>query len=420
MIKKYNLEDIKSTVINKLKALDGDLIITEKSESELEIKSSKEKGMSMIMTLGNILTQINSGDDPTEVIDHRMKLTKEFLNRMKTMDDIKKWSFVKDKLIFVPMSKQYCEDVDKATEEKTKDKKGGPAKLYYKGFIQDIVLVGAMDFPGYFQYLTKDFFEDWKKTDDEIDEQIGKNMQKYETEYRVVGKQGIFTILTKGGEGILSTFLIKPRRLREIADEHGFKGKEVVGTIPFRDVIMFTEHNVENAMKLWTGSTAMIEDGARPYPVSSKPFMIDKEGVISQFKSDKLPGEGIMIGINPETKRVHTLALGKTNRDETLPDIDGMEEMLMKDGRIQKSLSVMLGATQGIPSKKFAEMVLGFVKDKEKAMYFIEKLIRDEWITTKRDETGVKIYPSPKTIKMMLNGKRGFDDSYDNEYSGGE
>jgi len=415
MIKEHTLEEIKSAVINKLKALDGDLIITEKSESELEIKSSKEKDMGMIMALDNILTQINSGDDLTEIIDNRIKLTKEFLKTMKTMDDIKKWSFVKDKLICVPMSKRYCEGIDKNTEEKLKYKKGKPgiSKLYYKGFIQDIVLAGAIDFPGYFQYLTRDFFQDWKKTDDEIDEQIGKNMQKYEIEYQVIEKNGIFTILPKGGDGILSTLLIKPRKLREIADEQGLKGKEIVGTVPFRDIIMFTEHSIDNAMKLWAGSGAMIQDEVKPYSISSKPFMMDKDGVISQFKSDDLPGDGIMIGIDPETKHIQTLAMGKRDSDVTLPSPEEMEEIIMNDSHMQKSIAMLLGVTTGIPSKKFAEMIMNFIKDKDKSMEFIEHLIRGQWIITKRNDEGVMIYPAPKTIKLMLDKKIGGERKWD-------
>ena len=184
------------------------------------------------------------------------------------------------------------------------------------------------------------------------------------------------------------------------------EGKELVGILPFRDLIILQEHNVNNAMKLWTTGVNMIHDEIRPYPVSPKPFMIDNDGVVNQFKSDDLPVEGVAVAVNSKTGQIETLSLSKKESDINLPNQEILEELLVKDKRMQEVLSVMVGATQGTPAEEFAKELLNWTKDKELSKKMIELMVQNDWIKMKRTDEGIKIFPAPKTLKLLLNRRR--------------
>ena len=399
-VQKYTLEDVKEAMIKKIKELDESLTIEDKGNI-LEVKKEKDK-LSMGIGLENILQQLNLGENPEMIYDTRMEIVKNFLNQEKIIKDMETWSFVKDKIIFVPTQKDYCMRLAKGSGMIKKPVKENP--VFSKGFIQDIVLAGAIDYPGYFAYMMKDLIKKWGKTEGEIEEQISKNLQKYETKYRAVKENDKILVLGLGG--ILSTFLLKPKKLREIANENGMEGKELVGILPFRDLIILQEHNVNNAMKLWTTGVNMIHDEIRPYPVSPKPFMIDNDGVVNQFKSDDLPLEGVAVAVNSKTGQIETLSLSKKESDINLPSQEILEELLVKDKRMQEVLSVMVGATRGVPAEEFAKSVLKWAKDKELSKKMIELMVVGDWIKMKRVNDELLVFPAPKTLKLLLSKGR--------------
>ena len=83
-VQKYTLEDVKETMIKKIKELDESLTIEDKGNI-LEVKKEKDK-LSMGIGLENILQQLNLGENPEMIYDTRMEIVKNFLNQEKIIN----------------------------------------------------------------------------------------------------------------------------------------------------------------------------------------------------------------------------------------------------------------------------------------------------------------------------------------------
>ena len=328
--------------------------------------------------------------------------------------NIHSWDFVKDKVIFVPQQKDYgSKGIVEGTDiEMKKD-------LIKRPFINDIILVGVVDHPGYMMYITKETAKKWGKTDVEIEEQMGKNLLIHKTKYTTEYIDGILHIMA-AGPGVLSTFLIQPKKLRDIADESGLMGKELVGVMPFRDLIMLADASMNKIIKLWTIAQNMISNKYMSYPISDKPFMIDKDGVVGHVKNDDLPGSGVMVSIDPISGRASALPIGtKDNPPEFgMPAEDLFKEALKKDKNLGKTLSAIRMMTAGISAEDFVKFLKDNGAENEEIKEVIKELTDRKILEPKKVNNDWRLIPNKRVAEMFLNkmfGKGRLDEEDEND-----
>ena len=424
MENEYTLERLRKQMKEEFEK-DGDVIVTEVDDETLEIHLKNDKEISSRMYLGNMMKEINMGYNPDDVIKRRMEpfaLIKRAKETGKNMED---WEWVKDKLIFVPQHKDYEKEAlggikEKLKEDKKKEEESKDNSFYIRPFINDIVLMGVIDYPGFISYITKKTIKKWNKTNEEIENQMIKNLTEYKTKYRVDDIEGFLHISTHGGGvlstslGVLSTFLIQPKKLREIADKNGLKGKELLGAIPFRDLIILTENRLEKAMKLWTSVNSMMGDGYMPYPLSSQLFMIDNDGVVNQYKTDEIPGEGVVVGFDKKRGRIISMPLGRKEMPMEGPTAEELEEKFRTDPRLQKGL-ILMGMMEdmvkkikdGLPAEEFLKFLLDNGHTKEECTEIMKGLLDEGLMKIEEIDGNFKLYPTEEVMMRLLNKFKG-------------
>ena len=413
----YSLERLRKEVKEEFEK-DGDVIVTEVDDETLEIHLKSDKDISSRMYLGNMIKEINMGYNPDDVIKRRMEPFALIKQAKETEKNMENWEWVKDKLVFVLQHKDYEKGALKKIkgelkEDEKKDEKIEDNSFYTKPFINDIVLMGVIDFPGYISYITKRYVKSWNKTDEEIETQIIKNLAEYKSKYSVDTIGGFFEIFAHGG-GILSTFLIQPKKLREIADKNGLKGKELLGAIPFRDLIILSENSLDKAMRLWQAVNAMMADDYMPYPLSSQLFMIDKEGVISQYKTDEIPGEGVVVGLDKKRGKIITMPIGRKEISMDGPTAEELEERFKTDKRLQKGL-ILMGMMEdmmkkikdGLPAEEFLKFLLDNGHTKEECTEIIKGLLDEGLMKIEEIDGNFKLYPTEEVMMRLLNKFKG-------------
>lgn len=411
--KKYSMKEIREMVIEKIKKNYPDVTIKDPEfEDEIELASKEDGKFSSKMYLSNIEKEVNnSGYDIDKAIEARLVPFTSVLNAKELENNIYDWNFVKDKIILVPQHKEYCESMFKNLgddmKKELKDRKKEDTKLYSKPFVQDIVLVGAIDFPSHLAYVTTATMKKWGKTNVEVEEQMSTNLLKYQTKYRTDVIGGMIHIRATGG-GVLSTFLIQPEKLRKIADENGLKGKEVVGVLPFRDLIMLSEHNMGSGIHLWGMASSMIRDGFMPYSISSKLFMIDKEGVISNFKSDELPGEGVVFAVDKKNHTMDMMPIGRKEFSLDSPSAEEMEEQIRNNPKLARPLFMAMAAEEvmerGFSAEDFFKFMVKNGRDREEVKGMIMGMINKGLLKLEKNNGEFRLYPTKETFEKVFGG----------------
>lgn len=388
------MNQIKEKVIEKIKSK-GFNVKEGKESDELEVDIGNDVATKLY--LNNIVTEANNGNDLDKSIDTRLKMLDQFLKKDELMKKMVEWDFIKDKLIFVLKHNSFCNENLQKKEDN---------KIYSKPFIQDINIVMAVDLDDSLMYTPKNNVDKWKKSPIEIEDQVIENLKKYRSPY-TINKENNFVFIRQDGPNVISPLLVQPRKMREIADENGLSGKEVAGVIPFDSLIVLTESSMNNAMDLFMMASSMIKDKFNTHPISEKLFMVDKEGVISDFRSDDVPGEGVAVMVDKRTGEMHTLPIGRKDMDITGPSAIDMENMVKTDKKFRKPIAKMVlldRLAEGIKAEEFFGWMMGRLKDEEEVKRYITEMVKKGLMKVRRIDGGFKLFFNEGILKDFFDG----------------
>ena len=160
------------------------------------------------------------------------------------------------------------------------------------------------------------------KSLEEIEKIAMENLVKRKFEYVFkelsntrITKMGLITIDGKD-KPLSNCVLLEPKKLRELLNKNGY-GDEVIVANPYREDVLVAEKSVKNYIGLW-GFLASNPFPSKPYAVSSKPFMIDKDGVISEFSDKNLPkGMFVLAGMDKRNgRKFYDTSMNRGEEDE--------------------------------------------------------------------------------------------------------
>lgn len=224
-------------------------------------------------------------------------------NNAKTMTD---WELAKSHIFPLPKTEAFLGDGCVSGDQK--------GHLLHRKIAGELILTYAFDLKDRFALITEEGTKAWNKNLFDVEQAAIDNLKRLNIEWKfqTSPKTGVGMIIAEKDSGIPCTaILAQPSKIRELIDSNGYKGKPALLTVPFQDNVVVTEVSVENFIKSMT--TAILAQKAIPQrPISTVPIVIDANGALTDFKSDKIP-EGIaMLGMLDK----------KTGKTESLGNID--------------------------------------------------------------------------------------------------
>ena len=278
MEQKLTLDQIREKYIGAVNKKFPGAKIEENSDTELTINFSN--GISLGSYLGNLFDEIkNKPKDVDDIIKNRMVILDDIYKKMPTGKGIglDKKMFSENAILCVK-SKGYAELTELTDEEKKAQN-----ELVRKPFTKHLDLVMAIDHERMIMFVSKQMIKECKLTEEQAWELAIKNTdnKKWRNEVKKMEDGSVFVFSTDE----MQHTLCSPKHMKKIV-----KGKKMIAVIPFRDYIIMREHtgkleqDAGTYLSMWTQTKAMIDDKIRNHPVSSKPFIINEDGTLEDFK----------------------------------------------------------------------------------------------------------------------------------------
>lgn len=267
------MEIVKEKYLGAVHKKFPDAKIEEKSEKEVIIIF--KDGMSLKSYLQNLFDEVKN--DPTNIdniIDHRMKVIDDVVQKTSHKEmtiDVK--TFRKNVILCVK-EKGFAIGSERGKIEN---------ELLRKSFTKHHIMVMAIDHERMICFVSRHMIDQIKLTEKEAWDIATKNTddKKWQNTTKAIsgGSKFVFSVDS------MQHMLCSPKQMRKIIN-----GKKMIGVIPFKDYIIMHEHkddikkDTQTYLDLWARTTTMIDDGARNHPISGKPFIINKDGTIEDFK----------------------------------------------------------------------------------------------------------------------------------------
>jgi hypothetical protein len=229
------------------------------------------------LCLTEFLTQAKNKRDS---IENLAKARIEALRVQEQFDKYFSWDYVKDHLMLRLKTKSFLNQ-------------GMNNSLWHRQYVGVFNYVFAIDTPLNIMYATTEIVDMWKKPTKELEKIALANTKKYPLNLKYdtikTRSKNKFAIFC-GDDGDI--VFMRRKFLRKIIDKNfpELKGKTATIFFPFRNIIMLAHYEPNEMMDLHISVNNMIADNVYSYAHTSKPFMIDKDGIIEEFRHDDFKG----------------------------------------------------------------------------------------------------------------------------------
>jgi hypothetical protein len=238
-----------------------------KPKNKIEYKDDSGKLLGDLFLTEFFTLLNNENRDINKLIDQRIELIKTH----KKTKDLFKWDYAKDNLMLRLKTKAY---LNKSTI----------GDLWHRQYVGNFYYIFAIDTPKNIMYPSEYIIKEWKKPIKELEKIAFENTKKIKLrlEYYTSNKKDHFIHCHDEGDILFLRRKFLRKKINENFPE--LKNKKATIFFPFRNLIVLTGYNPASMLDLHRIVTNMIMDNAFAYSHTSNPFMIDKDGIIEEFR----------------------------------------------------------------------------------------------------------------------------------------